>query len=269
MRTVLIATTVVLLSAHEVLRAQTPADTLALAKGTAAAVASITSPPQLRADTVIIEATSPWESLVVEELKPRLRDTDTSEDGPYWMKFGTHDLTIVGDSAVVHVEVSICSRQPDWREEGKTRFYGHEFGYFFRREWYGWELNEVLPFSVGDGSCDPSVAPHEHRMLPRLTYVERDVEPVLVNGDEIRSLFDQFYTDSLKREGVGGRVLLWMQIGESGVVTDTKIRTSSGYDILDDAAREIAASMRFTPAENEGDLVSVWIAQPIDFTPSK
>lgn len=269
MRGALLATTILLLSADGVLRAQSPADTLALARGTAVAVASITSSPQLRADTVILEANSRWQSMVVQELEPRLRRTETGEDGPHWARFATHDPTIIGDSAVVLVEVSICSKKPHWRDDKKTRFYVHGYGYSFKREWYGWELDNVLPVSAGDGICDPTGPPHEHGMLPRLTYVERDVEPVLVNGDEVRLLLERLYTDSLKHEGVGGRVLLWMQIGESGVVTDTKIRTSSGYPILDDAAREVAASMRFTPAENEGDPVAVWIAQPIDFTPSR
>lgn len=267
MRGVLLTASVMLLPVEGSLRAQTPADTLALAAGTAAAVASITSPPQLRADTVVLKGTSHWGSLVVKALQPRLRRTGTGEDGPHWMRFSTNALTIVGDSAVVLVEVDICSRKPQWRDSTKTQFYSHGYGYFFKREWYGWEIHNVLPAFAGDGSCDPGVAPHEHGMLPRLTYVERDVEPTLVNSEEVRSLLERFYADSLKQEGVGGRVLLWLQISEAGTVTDMKIRTSSGYDVLDEAAREIAASMRFTPAENEGDPVSVWIAQPIDFRP--
>lgn len=159
MRGVLLATTLVLLLAHGVLRAQTPADTLALARGTAAAVASITSPPQLRADTVILEATSPWESMDLDELRPRLSNTSRSSDGPHWERFGTHDLAIVGDSAVVHVEVAICSRTAHLYDEGKTHYHVHEFGYFFKREWYGWELDKVLPFSIADGICDPSLPP--------------------------------------------------------------------------------------------------------------
>ena len=157
-----------LLSAHQVLCAQTPPDTLALARATAAAVASTAYPPQLWADTVIVEATSPWEMLVVAQLQPLLGDTGTGDDGPHWMRFGSHDLTITGDSAAVHVEVRICSRDKDWRDEEKTSFYLHEYGYFFRRWADGWALAKALPFSAGDGTCDPDVAPHEHGTPPSL-----------------------------------------------------------------------------------------------------
>ena len=98
-------------------------------------------------------------------------------------------------------------------------------------------------------------------------YSESDVPPMLVNGDEIRDLLQDLYPAALKEEGVGGRVVLWMNVDETGTVTETKIQESSGQDALDSAAQEIAAAMQFTPAENKGDPVSVWIAQPIDFRP--
>ncbi len=264
---ILVTIPVALLSAHGVAHAQSSADTLALARGTAVAVASITSPPQLRADTVIIEPRARWDSMVVGELKPSLGDTSTGPDGPHWMRFGTHGLTIVGDSATVLVEVDICSRTVDWRDDQMRRFHGHGHLYVFRREWSGWELERVLPGWVGDGSCDPTIAPYEHGMIPRIEYVERDVEPRLLNRNEVQSLLDQLYPDSLRREGVGGRVLLWMRVSESGEVVEVRVHTSSGHDALDEAATEIAASMEFNPAENEGEPVSVWIAQPIHFGP--
>ena len=98
-------------------------------------------------------------------------------------------------------------------------------------------------------------------------YSESDVEPMLTNGDEVRDLLQELYPANLKDEGVGGRVVLWMHVDETGTVTESKIQESSGHDALDEAAQEIAASMRFTPAENKGDPVSVWIAQPIEFRP--
>jgi len=267
MRGVLLATTILLLSGGEVLRAQTPADTLALARGTAVAIASSTSPPRLRADTVVLEPGSGWGALVVEELRPRMGDTGTVEGGPYWERLSSLDLRFAGDSAIVSVEVDECSRRVHPIDSTKTHYHAYVYGYFFRREWYGWELDRVLPFGAGDGSCDPGVPPHEHGLFPRLAHVESDVAPRLMNGDEVRSLLGQLYPDSLKLKGVGGRVVLWVRVSESGTVIETKTQTPSGNDVLDEAAKEIAAAMRFAPAENEGDPVSVWIAQPIDFRP--
>jgi TonB family protein len=106
-----------------------------------------------------------------------------------------------------------------------------------------------------------SVAPAEP------AYFAHDVEPRLTNGNEVLGLLHGLYPESLKSEGVGGRVMLWLHVDESGAVTEMKIHTSSGQDELDAAAQEVAASMRFTPAENNGEPVSVWIAQPIEFQP--
>ena len=143
----------------------------------------------------------------------------------------------VGDSAIVSVEVDECARRVHPIDSTKTLYHAYVYGYFFRREWYGWELDRVLPFGAGDGICDPSVPPHEHGLFPRLAHVESDVAPTLMNGDEVRSLLDHLYPDSLKKEGVGGRVVLWMQVNELGEVSETKIQMSSGSEVLDDRSR--------------------------------
>ena len=98
-------------------------------------------------------------------------------------------------------------------------------------------------------------------------YSESDVPPMLANGDEVFVLLQDLYPTTLKEEGIGGRVVLWMHVDETGTVSESRIQTSSGHEVLDEAAQEVAAAMQFTPAENKGDPVSVWIAQPIEFKP--
>jgi TonB family protein len=98
-------------------------------------------------------------------------------------------------------------------------------------------------------------------------YTESDVPPVLVNRDEVRDLLQRQYPASLKADGVGGRVVLWMRVDEIGTVAEARVQESSGYEALDEAAQFVAAGMQFSPAENKGEPVSVWIAQPIDFRP--
>lgn len=98
-------------------------------------------------------------------------------------------------------------------------------------------------------------------------YSESDVQPMLTNADEVRELLQELYPAALKDEGIGGRVILWMLVDETGAVAESRIQETSGHDALDEAAQEVAAAMRFTPAENKGEPVSVWIAQPIEFRP--
>jgi len=88
-----------------------------------------------------------------------------------------------------------------------------------------------------------------------------------ISADEVRDLLQELYPATLKDEGVGGRVVLWMRVDETGIVMESRVQESSGHEALDEAAQEIAAAMHFTAAENKGDPVSVWIAQPIDFRP--
>jgi len=102
---------------------------------------------------------------------------------------------------------------------------------------------------------------------PTPAYFAHDVVPRLINGSEVFVLLHDLYPESLKSEGVGGRVVLWVHIDDLGTVTEMKSHTSSGQDELDAAAQQVAAAMRFTPAENKGEPVSVWIAQPIEFQP--
>ena len=47
------------------------------------------------------------------------------------------------------------------------------------------------------------------------------------------------------------------------------VATSSGHEALDEAGLRVARSMRFTPARNQGEIVPVWIAIPIMFTPDE
>jgi protein TonB len=112
-----------------------------------------------------------------------------------------------------------------------------------------------------------SAPPAESTETAEPEYVPVDVPPVLTNAEEVRELLQELYPASLKEEGVGGTVTVWMWVDEAGTVTETRMQKSSGHDALDEAAQQIAASMIFTPAENKGGPVSVWVAQPIEFRP--
>lgn len=90
-------------------------------------------------------------------------------------------------------------------------------------------------------------------------------EPRLLNEAEIGRLLDRRYPPLLKNAGVGGQVMLWFHIDAQGRVARTVLQRSSHYPALDDAAIRIAESMRFAPARNGDDPVSVWVQIPITF----
>lgn len=100
------------------------------------------------------------------------------------------------------------------------------------------------------------------------TFTPFTVAPHLKNRDTVRRALQQFYPDMLREAGVGGRVLVWFFIDESGKVRKFEVKESSGHEALDKAALKVADVMEFSPALNRDQRVPVWVALPITFTTS-
>ena len=73
------------------------------------------------------------------------------------------------------------------------------------------------------------------------------------------------YPDSARREGKQGRVLLRVLIDEEGRSKVIEVNTSSGHDMLDQAATEALKKWRFVPARASGKPVETWVKVPIEF----
>ncbi len=76
------------------------------------------------------------------------------------------------------------------------------------------------------------------------------------SGVEERNLPRPEYPRLARRRGWEGAVTLLLRVNEQGVVTDTELIESSGYAVLDDAARDAAGKAHFEPAERAGVSVS-------------
>jgi TonB family protein len=93
------------------------------------------------------------------------------------------------------------------------------------------------------------------------------VAPRLLNNEEVARLMERSYPPLLRDAGIGGEVVLWFLIDETGALRKTQVNQSSGYPALDQAAVSVASAMRFTPAMNRDRVVPVWVSIPIRFTP--
>jgi TonB family protein len=91
-------------------------------------------------------------------------------------------------------------------------------------------------------------------------------EPRLRNTDDVAKLLEANYPPLLRDAGIGGTAIVWFFIDDEGNVRSTRIQTSAGHQALDEAALRVAAAMSFTPAENRGRRVPVWVQIPIKFT---
>ena len=96
-------------------------------------------------------------------------------------------------------------------------------------------------------------------------FIPHDTPPRLVNTEQVVRILQERYPQDLKEEGIGGSVLLWVYVDESGTPTKLQLRKSSGYDGLDQAAQSVGQEMRFRPALNQDQPVGVWVAQEIRF----
>ncbi|MDH3297635.1 MAG: energy transducer TonB [Gemmatimonadota bacterium] len=96
-------------------------------------------------------------------------------------------------------------------------------------------------------------------------YIPRDVEPRRTNDREITRLLEQRYPSMLKEAGIGGSVVLYIFVDETGTPINSQVTKSSGYPQFDAVALEVADRMRFSPAMNRDKPVGVWTLQQIDF----
>lgn len=101
------------------------------------------------------------------------------------------------------------------------------------------------------------------KAAPRFT--PYTVRPELKNKAEIQTLLVKNYPPLLRDAGIGGTVLLWVFIDESGEVQRSLVKTTSGFPDMDASALEVAPRMHFSPALNRDLHVPVWIEIPLIF----
>ncbi len=89
--------------------------------------------------------------------------------------------------------------------------------------------------------------------------------PRLLNRSDIGRLLDELHPSAMKKQGIGGRVVLSLLVAENGSIIKMGIVNSSGSAPLDNAALQIAKFMRFSPAEDLSESRRVWVNIPMTF----
>ena len=115
---------------------------------------------------------------------------------------------------------------------------------------------EPLPGPAAEASPEVSEKP---------TWTPRDVEPYYTNKEELQRALVRMYPPLLRDAGIGGAVVVWFFIDETGKVQKAQIKTGSGHRALDDAALRISEIAEFEPARHRGEAVAVWVALPMAF----
>lgn len=92
-----------------------------------------------------------------------------------------------------------------------------------------------------------------------------EVEPRILNEDEIQRALEEEYPPLLKDAGIGGTVQVVFSVDEEGRVFATEVVQSSNHPSLDEAALKIADVFRLSPALNRDKAVRVKVTFPITF----
>lgn len=102
--------------------------------------------------------------------------------------------------------------------------------------------------------------------VERPPYVARDTEPRLINGEEIQRMLTKEFPEELRHAGISGSVDKFVFVDASGNVTEVRSFGPEQHIEFGQAAERVVRSMKFRPAEYDGEPVGVWIIQKIDFT---
>lgn len=74
------------------------------------------------------------------------------------------------------------------------------------------------------------------------------------------------YPPLARRRGYEGTALLLVEVLPGGTAGRVRVERSSGFPVLDDAARDAVAAWRFEPARENGTARSAWVEVPVRFT---
>jgi protein TonB len=92
------------------------------------------------------------------------------------------------------------------------------------------------------------------------------VKKAPVIDPKFRRRFQPDYPPTSRRLGEEGSVILQVLVGADGKVQEGKIKTSSGFSRLDEAALKHALrAWRFTPGTEDGAPVTVWHSVKVTF----
>lgn len=74
------------------------------------------------------------------------------------------------------------------------------------------------------------------------------------------------YPKIARRRGYEGRTVLRIEVLESGSVGHLEIATSSGFEVLDNAALESVKGWSFFPGTKNGNKIKQWVMVPVRFS---
>jgi TonB family protein len=105
----------------------------------------------------------------------------------------------------------------------------------------------------------------QQKQEPEPTFTPFTEPPVVLNEAEVASAIEAYFPPLLRDAGITGAVRLWFHVSERGELLGIRVAKGSGHQALDEAALKVGEIIRFAPAKNRGQAVTVWVDMPIVF----
>ena len=115
--------------------------------------------------------------------------------------------------------------------------------------------------SPSDNDAPPPPPPDPNGAV---VFVPYDEPPVPIGGFPAIQK-NLVYPEIARKAGIEGRVTVYAEVDENGIVANTKVVTSLGPNGCDEAAINAIKSIKWYPAKQRDTNVKVWIAVPVDF----
>ena len=132
-------------------------------------------------------------------------------------------------------------------------------------------VEKTRPKIAPETASEPSkgVGPVEMKHQPQAPATEEARKPAGQTMIEARPLYrinpPPKYPAMARRRGYTGQVVLDVLVGQNGSVVELRVFTSSGYDILDNAAVAAVKTWLFEPGLKGSKKAEMWVRVPIRF----
>ena len=124
----------------------------------------------------------------------------------------------------------------------------------------GDKVDSLLPGNTN--VIDPKIIGNDRL---RRTIDDVNISPVNAKKPQLIGKMDVKYPERMRKLEVEGLVVVGAALDEQGLVFDTRVMKSSGYEELDNAAVEALRNARFTPAMQGDKSLAVKISVPVNF----
>ena len=124
----------------------------------------------------------------------------------------------------------------------------------------------AIPQLTGSGTKDATTIQYDHKgQYGSVVPANSSVGELSLAVPRYRDNAHPVYPSVARMRGYEGIVLLSVEIFANGRVGSLMVKKSSGYNVLDESAREAVSTWKFEPGRKLGNPVTMWVDVPVKF----